>query len=93
MKGMKMRRWLKHVFKGEIMGGTHDGEKLILFKKPLQSNPAFEIPINKSEGQPMKFVGIDLQSWPAFSHGQLYVSLSRVTKQAKLYVIGPDSYE
>ena len=41
----------------------------------------------------MKFVGIDLQLRPAFSHSQLYISLSRVTKQANLYVIRPDSYE
>ena len=27
----------KQIFEGEIMGGTHDGEKVMLFKTPLQS--------------------------------------------------------
>ena len=99
---LRVTRCGKHIFEGEIMGGTHDGEKVMLFKTPLQSKennkriptpfvrkqypvrPAFAITINKSQGQSMKFVGIDLQSRPAFSHGQLYGSLSRVTKQARI---------
>ena len=93
------------------MGGNHRGEKVMLFKTPLQSKgnnkrihtpfvrkqypvrPAFAMTINKSQGQPIKFVGIDLQSRPAFSHSQLYISLSRVTKQANLHIIRPDTYE
>ena len=98
----------KQIFEGEIMGGTHDGEKVMLFKTPLQSKennkriptpfvrkqypvrPAFAMTINKLQGQSMKFVGINLQSRPAFSHGQLYVAFSRVTKRGNLHVIGPD---
>ena len=34
--------------------------------------------INKSQGQSLTHVGIDLRS-PVFSHGQLYVALSRAT--------------
>ena len=34
--------------------------------------------INKSQGQSLKFVGLDL--WvPVFTHGQLYVALSQAT--------------
>jgi hypothetical protein len=36
---------------------------------------AFSMTINKSQGQSVKYVGINLQS-PVFSHGQLYVALS-----------------
>lgn len=93
------------------MGGTHDGETVLLFRTPLQSKennkriptpfvrkqypvrPAFAMTINKSQGQSMKFVGINLQLRPAFSHGQLYVALSRVTGKDNLHIIGPDDPE
>ncbi|KAG5562253.1 hypothetical protein RHGRI_005099 [Rhododendron griersonianum] len=39
---------------------------------------AYEMTINKSQGQSVKFVGVDLRT-PVFSHGQLYVALSRCT--------------
>ena len=38
---------------------------------------AFSITINKTQSQSVKRVGIDLRV-PVFSHGQLYVALSRV---------------
>ena len=34
--------------------------------------------VNKSQGQSLHQVGVD-QSTPAFTHGQLYAALSRVT--------------
>ncbi|XP_058208348.1 uncharacterized protein LOC131321381 [Rhododendron vialii] len=37
---------------------------------------AYAMIINKSQGQSVKFVGVDLRT-PVFSHGQLYVALSR----------------
>ncbi|KAG5543980.1 hypothetical protein RHGRI_016660 [Rhododendron griersonianum] len=36
---------------------------------------AYAMTINKSQGQSVKFVGVDLRT-PVFSHGQLYVALS-----------------
>ncbi|KAI8530170.1 hypothetical protein RHMOL_Rhmol11G0034800 [Rhododendron molle] len=39
---------------------------------------AYAMSINKSQGQSVKFVGVDLRT-PVFSHGQLYVVLSRCT--------------
>ena len=48
---------------------------------PVRS--AFATTINKAQGQSLKFVGIWLQS-QVFSHGQLYVACSRVSKPSDL---------
>jgi ATP-dependent exoDNAse (exonuclease V) alpha subunit len=48
--------------------------------------------INKAQGQTLKHVGLDLCE-PVFTHGQLYVALSRVTDVANLKIIVPDTPE
>ena len=50
---------------------------------------AFSMTINKSQGQSLKHVGLDLRS-PVFSHGQLYVGLSRCTSGNRLKVLLKD---
>ena len=45
--------------------------------------------INKAQGQTLRTVGVDLRS-PVFSHGQLYVALSRVIDVRQLRVLLPD---
>ena len=50
-------------------------------------NLAFAMTINKSQGQSLKHVGLDLKSGRCFSHGQLYVGLSRVTNAANLRIV------
>jgi hypothetical protein len=51
---------------------------------------AFAMTINKSQGQSVKNVGIDLRS-PVFSHGQLYVALSRCTSPSRIKVLFPET--
>jgi hypothetical protein len=51
---------------------------------------AFAMTINKSQGQSVKNVGLDLQS-AVFSHGQLYVALSRCTSANRISVLLPAS--
>ena len=50
---------------------------------------AFAMTVNKSQGQSLKHVGLDLRS-PVFSHGQLYVGLSRCTSGTRLKVLLKD---
>jgi ATP-dependent DNA helicase PIF1 len=49
---------------------------------------AFTITINKSQGQAIKYCGVDLRS-PCFSHGQLHVACSRVGSDKKLFILAP----
>jgi hypothetical protein len=53
---------------------------------------AFSITINKAQGQSVGCVGIDLRV-PVFSHGQLYVALSRATSSQNIKVLLPDDQE
>lgn len=49
---------------------------------------AYAMTINKSQGQSVKFVGLDLRT-PVFSHGQLYVALSRCTSSDRIFILLP----
>lgn len=49
---------------------------------------AYAMTINKSQGQSVKYVGVDLRT-PIFSHGQLYVALSRCTASNRINVLLP----
>jgi hypothetical protein len=49
-----------------------------LKRRQFPVHVAFAMTINKSQGQGVKNVGLDLRT-PVFSHGQLYVALSRCT--------------
>ncbi|KIK74316.1 hypothetical protein PAXRUDRAFT_166368 [Paxillus rubicundulus Ve08.2h10] len=49
---------------------------------------AFAMAINKSQGQSVQHVGLDLHT-PVFSHGQLYVALSCCTHPHNIKVIFP----
>ena len=55
--------------------------------------PAFAMTINKSQGQSLRHVGLDLNVRDCFSHGQLYVALTRVTSKANLRLIVQDTAE
>ena len=59
-------------------------------RRQFPVRPAFAMTINKSQGHSLKHVGVDIHTREVFTHGQLYVALSRVTKQCNLRVIVPE---
>lgn len=60
-----------------------------LLRRQFPVRLAFAMSINKAQGQSVKYVGLDLRT-PVFTHGQLYVALSRVTSPHHLHVLLPD---
>ncbi|CAG8791142.1 20695_t:CDS:2, partial [Gigaspora rosea] len=66
---------------------------LFIFKRrqfPIHN--AFAITINKSQGQSLMHVGLDLQT-AVFTHEQLYVALSRCTSSCLIKVLLPQENE
>ena len=52
---------------------------------------SFAMTINKSQGQTFRYVGIDLRS-DCFSHGQLYVALSRTGDPKKQFILTSENH-
>ena len=59
-----------------------------LCRRQFPVRPAFAMSINKSQGQTFKRVGVYLPR-PVFSHGQLYVALSRVGEEDAVKLLVP----
>ena len=62
----------------------------ILTRKQFPIKVCFAMTINKSQGQSLKVVGVDLRT-PVFTHGHLYVALSRSTSANGLTVLLPEN--
>ena len=60
-----------------------------LRRKQFPICPAFAMSINKSQGQTLDHVGIYLPT-PVFTHGQLYVALSRATSRRSIRILRSD---
>ena len=89
-----------HVLKCEIINGDKAGEiafinRITLYceneypfnfkRRQFPVRLAFAMSINKAQGQTMKRIGIDLRK-DVFTHGQLYVAISRVKSREGLKV-------
>ena len=64
----------------------------IFKRRQFPIRPCYAMTINKSQGQSLNQVGIYL-SEPVFTHGQLYVALSRVTSKNHLKILINNSDE
>lgn len=89
----------------QIVGGEHHGQRqfipritlspsdtalpFILKRRQFPLRLAFAMTINKSQGQSVRWVGLDLRV-PVFAHGQLYVALSRCTSGHRVKVLLPE---
>ncbi len=94
------------IIEAEILGGKFSGESTFIPRIPCSSRNsglpfemrrkqfpvslAYSMTINKAQGQTLKFVGVNLIH-PVFSHGQLYVALSRVTQESNVKLLLPNT--
>jgi ATP-dependent exoDNAse (exonuclease V) alpha subunit len=89
----------QYVLEIRLIGGEHAGKKAfipritispsaeqIAFEMKRRQFPvrlAFAMTINKSQGQSVDNIGLDLRT-DVFAHGQLYVALSRCTSSQRV---------
>ncbi|KAI8554974.1 hypothetical protein RHMOL_Rhmol05G0137900 [Rhododendron molle] len=70
--------------------GLSNGTRLMITRRQFPIRLAYAMTINKSQGQSVNFGGIDLRTL-VFSHGQLYVALSRCTSGDCTSVLSNDA--
>src|SRR5258705_1434158 len=93
-------------WKQKNLSGPFEGEHVLLWRIPLIPTDlpfsskrlqfhirlAFAITINKTQGQSLKVTGLDL-TYECFSHGQLYVGMSRAMDPSRLYIVADENGE
>nr|XP_040249639.2 uncharacterized protein LOC109743262 [Aegilops tauschii subsp. strangulata] len=98
-----VRGFERNAIDAEIVIGQHTGRRVFLPRIPLCPSDndmfpfkfkrkkfpvrlSFSMTINKAQGQTIPIVGVYLPN-PVFSHGQLYVALSRATAKRNIKIL------
>ena len=97
-----IRNLQNKVVDAEIITGSHIGKRVFIPRITLNSSEhslpftlkrlqfpirmAFAMTINRSQGQTLNQMGLYLPQ-PVFSHGQLYVALSRITSHQSIKIL------
>ena len=105
---LRLLRSTQRVLECHVLTENGDGNVVLIPRMALDSgledSPVpfrrFQFPvylvyamtINKSQGQTLKHVGLNLRS-PVFSHGQLYVALSHCTHPRNIKILFPINQE
>jgi len=101
---LAVKQMLRNIIEATILTGAYKGENVFIPRIPVKPTElvvemkrlqfpikiSFAMTINKSQGQSLKAVGIDLSN-DCFSHGQLYVGCSRVGTKTNLFVMAPNN--
>lgn len=80
----------KHWIPRIILTPSDSGLPFTFQRKQFPVRPCFALTINKAQGQSFRTVGMDLTS-PVFSHGMLYVALSRTGDKDAVHILAPSS--
>ncbi|GFR82447.1 ATP-dependent DNA helicase PIF1 [Elysia marginata] len=96
---------MRNLIEVKIASGPFKDEKHLIQRNRLQPSdtalpftfqrqqfplrPCFSLTINKAQGQSLRVVGLDLRS-QVFTHGMLYVALSRTGRRNDVYILAED---
>jgi ATP-dependent DNA helicase PIF1 len=106
---LMVRAFQDNAIDAEIVGGQHQGKRVFITRIPMSPSDDISLPfklkrkqfsirlsftmtINKAQGQTIPNVGIYLPE-PVFSHGQLYIALSRGVSRSTTRVLAKPSQE